>query len=135
VKSSHTDLTEVTRVVLVDVCSVMVLFPSQAVRSDVSQSIMCRSYLTTSHTATTGVLSVLSYTTMSGADMATVFPCLREASRHIGGTGKKCVVAMSCRRWPWCWRLSITHDKKRCAWLWVDRADKGVVQACVTTDP
>ena len=51
VEVSHTDFTEVTWMILVQVGSVVVL--------------------TTGHTTTTGVLSVLSYTTMTGRDMAT----------------------------------------------------------------
>ena len=47
---SHTDLTEVTRMVLVDVGTVVVL--------------------TTGHTATTWMLAVLSYTTVTGGHMA-----------------------------------------------------------------
>ena len=49
-KVSHSDFAEVARMVLVDVGSVMVL--------------------ATSHTTTTGMLSVLAYTTMTGRDMA-----------------------------------------------------------------
>ena len=51
VEVSHTDLTEVTRVVLVDVRSVVVL--------------------TTGHTTTTWVLPVLANTTVTGRDVAT----------------------------------------------------------------
>lgn len=50
VEVSHTDFTEVTRVVLVEIGSVVVL--------------------TTGHTTTTGVLPVLAYTTVTGRDMA-----------------------------------------------------------------
>lgn len=50
VEVSHADLSKVTRVVFVDVRSVMVL--------------------TTGHTTTTWVLSVLAYTTVTGGDMA-----------------------------------------------------------------
>ena len=50
VEVSHTDLSEVTRVVLVEVCTVVVL--------------------TTGHTTTTGVLSVLANTTVTGRDVA-----------------------------------------------------------------
>ena len=46
---SHTDFTEVTRVVLVEVGTVVVL--------------------TTGHTTTTGVLTVLSNTTVTGGNM------------------------------------------------------------------
>lgn len=49
-KVSHADLSKVTRMVLVDIRSVMVL--------------------ATSHTTTTWVLSVLAYTTVAGGDMA-----------------------------------------------------------------
>jgi hypothetical protein len=51
VEVSHTNLTEVTRVVLVDVGSVVVL--------------------TTGHTTTTGMLAVLADTTVTGRDVAT----------------------------------------------------------------
>ena len=49
-KVAHADLSKVTRMVLVDVRSVVVL--------------------ATSHTTTTWVLSVLAYTTVAGGDMA-----------------------------------------------------------------
>jgi hypothetical protein len=39
--------------------------------------------LTTSETATSGVLAVLSNTTVTGRDMATVLASLREVGRHI----------------------------------------------------
>jgi hypothetical protein len=51
VEVAHTNLTEVTRVVLVDVGTVVVL--------------------TTSHTTTTGMLAVLADTTVTGRDVAT----------------------------------------------------------------
>lgn len=51
VEVSHTDLSEVTRMVLVDVGTVVVL--------------------TTSHTTTTRMLSGFAYTTVTGRDMAT----------------------------------------------------------------
>ena len=50
VEVSHTNLTEVTRVVLVDVCSVVVL--------------------TTGHTTTTGVLAVLADTAVTSGNVA-----------------------------------------------------------------
>ena len=50
VEIPHTDLTEVARVVFVEVGAVMVL--------------------ATSHTATTGVLSVLAHPSMTGGDVA-----------------------------------------------------------------
>ena len=49
VEVAHTDFTEVTRMVLVHVCAVVVL--------------------TTSKTTTTGMLSVLAYTTVTGRDV------------------------------------------------------------------
>lgn len=61
----HTNLTEVTRVVLVDVGAVVVL--------------------TTGHTTTTGVLAVLADTTVTGRDVATVLAGLGESGRHCGG--------------------------------------------------
>ena len=51
VKISHADLSEVTRMVLVEIRSVMML--------------------TTRHTTTTGVLSVLADTSMTGRDVTT----------------------------------------------------------------
>jgi hypothetical protein len=50
VEMAHTDFTKVTGMVLVEVGTVVVL--------------------TTGHTTTTGVLAVLSYTTVAGRDMA-----------------------------------------------------------------
>lgn len=64
VEVPHTNLTEVTRVVLVDVGAVVVL--------------------TTGHTATTGRLAVLADTTFTGRDMATVLAGLGETGRHGG---------------------------------------------------
>lgn len=64
VEVPHTNLTEVTRVVLVDVGTVVVL--------------------TTGHTATTGRLAVLANTTFTGRDMATVLAGLGKAGRHCG---------------------------------------------------
>lgn len=61
----HTNLTEVTRVVLVDVGTVVVL--------------------TTGHTATTRRLPVLADTTFTGRDVAAVLAGLGEAGRHCGG--------------------------------------------------
>ena len=67
VEVPHTNLTEVTRVVLVNVGTVVVL--------------------TTGHTATTGRLAVLADTTFTGRDMATVLAGLGETGRHCGGFG------------------------------------------------
>jgi hypothetical protein len=50
VELSHTDFTEVSRVIFVDISAVVML--------------------ATSHTATTGVLAVLPYTAVPGRDMA-----------------------------------------------------------------
>ena len=50
VEISHSDLAKVTRVVLVEIRTVVML--------------------STSHTATTGMLAVLSYTTVAGGDVA-----------------------------------------------------------------
>lgn len=63
VEAPHTDLTEVTRVVLVKVGSVVVL--------------------ATGHTTTTGVLSVLANATVTGTDMAAVLARLGESGRHL----------------------------------------------------
>ena len=65
VEVPHTNLTEVTRVVLVDVGTVVVL--------------------TTGHTATTGRLAVLANTTFTGRDVAAVLAGLGETGRHCGG--------------------------------------------------
>jgi hypothetical protein len=63
VEVPHTNLTEVTRVVLVDVGSVVVL--------------------TTSHTTTTGVLAVLADTTLTGRDVATAIKEVSFCSRIL----------------------------------------------------
>ena len=65
VEVSHTDLTEVTGVVLVHVGTVVVL--------------------TTGKTTTTGVLAVLADTTVTGRDVAAVLAGLRESGRHGDG--------------------------------------------------
>jgi hypothetical protein len=78
VEVPHTNLTEVTRVVLVDVGTVVVL--------------------TTGHTATTGRLAVLANTTFTGRDVAAVLAGLGETGRHCG----EClaiVVVVRSRRW------------------------------------
>jgi hypothetical protein len=46
---------------------------------------MSNSYLTTGHTTTTGVLTVLSNTTMTGGDVTAVLPRFGESGRHGGG--------------------------------------------------
>lgn len=63
VELAHTELTEITRMVLVEVSTVVVL--------------------ATSHTTTTGILSVLANTTVSGRDVTARLPCLGETSRHL----------------------------------------------------
>lgn len=93
VEISHTNLTEVTGVVLVEVGSVMVLSHSSAFPL-ISQW-KSPSYLTTGHTTTTGVLPVLSNTTMTGGDVTTVLPRLGESSRHSG-------VCCRCGLSTWC---------------------------------
>ena len=60
---AHTDLTEVTRVVLVEVGTVVVE--------------------TTGQTATTGVLAVLADTTVTCRNVTTVLPSLSEMGRHL----------------------------------------------------
>jgi hypothetical protein len=65
VEVSHTDLSEVTGVVLVHVGTVVVL--------------------TTGKTTTTGVLAVLTDTTVTGRDVAAVLAGLRESGRHGDG--------------------------------------------------
>ena len=65
VEVSHTNFSEVTRMVLVDVGAVVVL--------------------TTGHTATTGRLAVLANTTFTGRDVAAVLAGLGETGRHCGG--------------------------------------------------
>ena len=67
VEVAHADLSEVTRVVLVHVGAVVVL--------------------ATGETATTGVLAVLAYTTVTGRDVATVLARVGETGRH----GWRCV--------------------------------------------
>lgn len=61
VEVAHTDLTKVTRVVLVHVGTVVVL--------------------TTSKTATTGVLSVLANTTVTGGDVSTLLSVVVQTGR------------------------------------------------------
>lgn len=68
VEVSHTDFTEVTRVVLVHVGTVVVL--------------------TTSKTTTTGMLSVLAYTTVTGRDVTAVLAGVGKTGRHIGEIGR-----------------------------------------------
>jgi hypothetical protein len=65
VEVPHTNLTEVTRMVLVHVGTVVVL--------------------TTGKTTTTGVLAVLTDTTVTGRDVAAVLAGLRESGRHGDG--------------------------------------------------
>ena len=60
---AHTDLTEVTRVVLVEVGTVVME--------------------TTSKTTTTRVLAVLTNTTVTGRDVSTLLPGLVKVSRHL----------------------------------------------------
>jgi len=67
VEVPHTNLTEVTRVVLVHVGTVVVL--------------------TTGQTATSGMLAVLADTTLSGRDVAAVLAGLRGTGRHGDGVG------------------------------------------------
>jgi hypothetical protein len=61
---THTNLTKVTRVVLVEVCAVVVL--------------------TTSKTTTTRMLPVLAYTTVTGRDVTAVLAGVGETGRHLG---------------------------------------------------
>jgi len=63
VEVPHTDFTEITRVILVEVCSVVVG--------------------TTRETPTTWVLPMFSYTTMTCRDVAPVFAGLGESGRHL----------------------------------------------------
>ena len=67
VEVSHTDLSEVTGMVLVHVGTVVVL--------------------TTSQTTTTGVLAVLAYTTVAVRDVAAKLAGLRSSGRHGDGGG------------------------------------------------
>lgn len=69
VEVSHTDFTEVTRMVLVHVCAVVVL--------------------TTSKTTTTGMLSVLAYTTVTGRDVTAAVKKNRSVY-HSEEKGCKC---------------------------------------------
>jgi len=64
VEVPHADLTEVTGMVLVQVGAVVVL--------------------TTGHTTTTRVLSVLADTSLTGGNMSAVLSCLGEPGRHGG---------------------------------------------------
>lgn len=65
VEVTHTNLTEVTRVVLVNVGTVVVL--------------------TTGHTTTTGMLAVLADTSLTGRDVTAVLSGLRQSGRHLDG--------------------------------------------------
>jgi len=68
VELTHTDFTEVTRMVLIEKDAMMVL--------------------TTSVTTTTGMLAVLADTTMTGRDVAALLPGFMFASGHDSiGTG------------------------------------------------
>lgn len=53
------------------------------------------SYLTTGHTTTTGVFSVLPNAAVTSADVATVLACLAEASRHRDGVDEEEVMSNS----------------------------------------
>ena len=64
VELTHTNLTEVTRVIFIEEDAVMVL--------------------SSSVTSATGVLSVLADTTMSHGHVAALFACFVEAGRHVG---------------------------------------------------
>ena len=81
VEVPHTNLTEVTRMVLVHVGTVVVL--------------------TTGKTTTTGVLAVLAYTSMTVGDVAAVLAGLRSAGRH--GDKELAVVAWGGLSMGWCW--------------------------------
>lgn len=93
VEVSHTNLTEVTRMVLVEVSTVVVLSNLLAI-SSLPISTSKKSYLTTGHTTTTGVLTVLSDTTVTGGDMTAVLPRFGESGRHGGG----CCLLLSTSR-------------------------------------
>ena len=64
---SHADLSEITGMILVEIGSVVVL--------------------TTGHTATTGMLAVLSNATVTGRNMTAALSCLRKSGRHLVGAG------------------------------------------------
>lgn len=93
VEVAHTDLSEVTRVVFIDVCTVVVLYRESNRQSAIIKLALgqCREgheaslvpYLTTSHTTTTRMLSVLSDASVTSTDVATVLPCLAESGRHL----------------------------------------------------
>lgn len=80
---SHTDLTEVTGVEFVEVGAVVVL-ESHDFCELLSglQNDRLLTYLTTSHTATTGVLPVLADTTITRRNVTAELPRLRESGRH-----------------------------------------------------
>lgn len=94
VEVSHTNLTEVTRMVLVEVSTVVVLSKQLAISLHFPFSMSKKSYLTTGHTTTTGVLTVLSDTTVTGGDMTAVLPRFGESGRHGGG----CCLLLSTSR-------------------------------------
>jgi hypothetical protein len=81
VEVAHTNLSEVTRVVLVDVGPVVVLrgvldHALVAVRSTLA-------YLTTSHTTTSGMLPVLSDTSVTGGDVTAVLAGVAQSGHML----------------------------------------------------
>lgn len=84
VEVSHTNLTEVTRMVLVDVRSVVVL--------------------TTGHTTTTGMLAVLADTTVTGRDVTTAIQIVSIIFRskrtwNIQIINRRSIRRAACRRY------------------------------------
>ena len=85
VEAPHTDLTEVTRVVLIEVCPLhsetkFYMSPARVQQNRTNAPVVV---LTTSETTTSGVLAVLSNTTVTGRDVAAVLASLGEPRRHF----------------------------------------------------
>lgn len=76
---AHTDFTEVTRMVLIEIRSVKTVKPelSHKKRRDIPVVVHA-----TSETTTSWVLAVLSYTTMTCGNMTAVLSGFRESGRH-----------------------------------------------------
>ena len=110
VEAAHTNLTEVTRVVLIEVGPIGIdsrvaartFFGYRSsrkggrgtlVRFSVIEQNRLRNapvvVLTTSETATSGVLAVLAYTTVTGGDVSSVLASLGQMSRHLSQKSKK----------------------------------------------
>lgn len=78
------------------------------------------------------MLPVLSYTTLTGTDMATVLAGFRKTSRHFGGSMEECVVEGVSSSSSFAVEFGgyqLRTTKKKVRRLWVGRADNGLVRA------